>query len=205
MARASSWFVMALMAFGVAGYAIALILAQHVRNPFDVALFGRMPMVVLLHLAGGAFALTSGTLQINTTLRQRFLQFHRWLGRLYVLAVCTAALAGLRLAIDSSGGLAAHLGFGLLAILWLYTTAQAYMHIRAGRVDLHRAWMIRSYALTLAAVTLRIYLPISLMAGLPFENSYVAISWLCWVPNLMVAHWWVRSRERRQHALGALG
>src|SRR5260370_20371385 len=55
--------------------------------------------------------------------------------------------------------------------------------------------MIRSYALTLAAVTLRIYLPASQIAGIPFPDAYQTISWLCWVPNLVVAEWWIlRSR-----------
>ena len=55
--------------------------------------------------------------------------------------------------------------------------------------------MIRSYALTYAAVTLRIYLPLSLMAALPMQAAYPAIAWLCWVPNLLVAEWYVRSRK----------
>jgi Predicted membrane protein (DUF2306) len=47
--------------------------------------------------------------------------------------------------------------------------------------------MIRSYSLTFAAVTLRIYLPVALASGVPFEIAYPAIAWLCWVPNLFVA------------------
>jgi hypothetical protein len=69
-----------------------------------------------------------------------------------------------------------------------------------GNLDLHRRWMIRSYALTLAAVTLRIYLPASMLLGIPFPVAYPAIAWLCWVPNLLVAQWMIGSRP----ALGAL-
>src|SRR5690606_4566607 len=43
------------------------------------------------------------------------------------------------------------------------------------------------FALTLAAVTLRICLPASMLAGLPYEAAYRAIAWLCWVPNLVAA------------------
>jgi len=50
-------------------------------------------------------------------------------------------------------------------------------------------WMIRSYALTLGAVTLRIYIPLFLMQGVPFEQAYPAIAWLAWVPNLIIAEW----------------
>jgi hypothetical protein len=49
--------------------------------------------------------------------------------------------------------------------------------------------MIRNFALTFAAVTLRLYLPPVLIVGLPFAMSYAIIAWLCWVPNLLVAEW----------------
>jgi hypothetical protein len=53
--------------------------------------------------------------------------------------------------------------------------------------------MTRSFALTFAAVTLRIYIPLALAAGVGFADSYPAIAWLCWVPNLVVAQFLVRS------------
>ena len=89
----------------------------------------------------------------------------------------------------AQGGLPAHVGFGLLAVLWLLATGQAYRSIRAGDQGAHRRWMTRSYALTFAAVTLRIYLPVSLAVGVPFEPAYQTIVWLCWVPNLVIAEW----------------
>jgi hypothetical protein len=71
------------------------------------------------------------------------------------------------------------------------SAAVAWQRARAGDYVSHRAWMIRSYALCLAAVTLRLYLPLFGLAGLPFEVAYPAIAWLCWVPNLVVAEWLV--------------
>jgi hypothetical protein len=75
------------------------------------------------------------------------------------------------------------------------TSLAAYLHIRNRNIAAHRDWMIRSYALTLAAVTLRIYLPASQIAGIDFMLAYPAIAWLCWVPNLAVAEWLVRSKR----------
>jgi hypothetical protein len=69
--------------------------------------------------------------------------------------------------------------------------------IRQGRIADHRDWMLRSYALTLAAVTLRLYLPASQIAGISFLIAYPAIAWLCWVPNLLVAEWMTRTRHAR--------
>jgi Predicted membrane protein (DUF2306) len=47
--------------------------------------------------------------------------------------------------------------------------------------------MIRTYSLTLAAVTLRLRMPIFITSGVDYTEAYVAVAWLCWVPNLMVA------------------
>ena len=63
--------------------------------------------------------------------------------------------------------------------------------------------MIRSYALTLAAVTLRLYIPAALISGFSFEAAYPAISWLCWVPNLIVAEWIIRRHAARSTRLTA--
>jgi len=86
-----------------------------------------------------------------------------------------------------------HFGFGALAVLWFFTGLQAYRSIRRCDVETHRHWMIRNFALTLAAVTLRNYLPLFLFAfHWKFEPSYIAVSWFCWVPNLLVAEWLIR-------------
>jgi uncharacterized membrane protein (DUF2068 family) len=101
------------------------------------------------------------------------------------VGVLVGGLSGLYLAAGAFGGPAARLGFATLALAWLFTGWKAYSAIRAGDVASHRAWMLRNFALTFAAVTLRIYLPVSMLAGIPFEVAYPAIAWLCWVPNLM--------------------
>ncbi len=59
----------------------------------------------------------------------------------------------------------------------------------SGNITQHQRWMIRSYALTLGAVTLRIHLPLFLIQGVPFDQAYPAIAWLAWVPNLVIAEW----------------
>jgi len=187
--RKIGWVVMIVLAAIIAAYAIAVLILPAMRPPFLQQRFVTMPLAATLHLAGAAVALLAGALQHNARLRGRFLDLHRWTGRVYVLAVLLGGAAALRLALVSEGGLPAHVGFGFLAVLWLLTTGQAYRFIRAGDQDSHRRWMIRSYALTFAAVTLRIYLPLSQVAGIPFEPAYQTIAWLCWVPNLVLAEW----------------
>jgi uncharacterized membrane protein len=113
---------------------------------------------------------------------------HRTFGKGYVLAVMVSGTSGLYISIFASGGIVAALGFALLAVAWLYTTIRAYSSIRNRTISKHREWMTRSYALCFAAVTLRVYLPLStFLMGIDFIHAYRAIAWLCWIPNLLLA------------------
>ena len=130
---------------------------------------------------------------------------HRLSGRLYLGAgVGLGGLAAIYMSTFAYGGMVAKLGFATLAIAWLYTGLRAYRAIRSGDVAAHRRWIVRNFALTLAAVTLRILLPVSGMSGIPFALAYPAIAWLCWIPNLLLAEWAVVRKipaaggERRQ-------
>jgi hypothetical protein len=182
---------MATLAVLVAAYALMLVAVPSVQPAFLQDRSRTMPLAVFFHLSASAVALLVGPLQFIARLRARSLGWHRWLGRAYVVSVLLGGGAGFALAFRSMGGLPAHLGFGFLAVLWLSATGMAWARIRAGDQRGHRMWMIRSYALTLAAVALRIYLPLSQIVGIPFEPAYQAISWCCWVPNLVVAEWFV--------------
>ena len=187
--RKIAWGVMTVLALFIALYAVALLFVPAMRAPFLRERFILVPVAAVLHLAGAAVALAVGPFQLNARLRARFLSVHRWMGRSYVVGVLLGGLGGLTLATMAQTGLAARVGFGLLAVLWLTATGMAYRHIRARNESMHRRWMIRSYALTFAAVMLRIYLPLSQVYGIPFEPAYQTIAWLCWVPNLIVAEW----------------
>ena len=164
MIRKLAWSTMTLMALGVAAYAGTALIAASLRTPFVRDIFANLPIAISLHLAGGIVALVLGAFQVNSRLRSRFLSIHRWSGRVYVFAAVVGGVAGFTLALHSFGGLVTHFGFGLMAICWVVATLNAYRHIRRGDLIAHRAWMLRSYALTLAAVTLRIYLPLSQIA-----------------------------------------
>lgn len=191
MLRKAAWAGMVLMAGLISTYALVSAFVTGMRTPFVEALFADRTLRAYGHLAGGGVALTAGAIQFSTRLRWNRPGVHRLLGKVYLVLVAVGGFSALGLAPFSGGGIVAHFGFGMLAVLWLSSSAVAYVRVRAGDYESHREWMIRSYALCLAAVTLRIYLPLSAMAGTPFEDAYPAISWLCWVPNLVVAEWLV--------------
>ena len=154
--------------------------------------FAEVPLYAAFHVLGSGVALLIGGFQFLPRLRARRIELHRWLGRIYLIAVLIGGIGGIVLATRADGGLAGQFGFFLLAVVWLVSGWQAYSAIRRGDVQAHRIWMIRNFALTFAAVTLRVYLGLSqAVFGLPFEAFYPVVAWLCWVPNLIVAEWLV--------------
>lgn len=140
-----------------------------------------------IHIVPGGIALLIGWLQFSKKLRERYLKIHRTIGTLYVFSVVLSALAGLYIAIYATGGIVAKAGFTGLGIVWLMTTLQAYRVILKKEIRLHQTLMIYSYAACLAAVTLRIWLPLLTIALHGFIPAYRIVAWLCWVPNLLVA------------------
>lgn len=194
MVKKISWLVMVFLAIAVASYALAIVIVPGLRSEFVQNIYIETPFSATGHFIGGAVALATGGFQVNSRLRSKFINIHRWMGRLYVAGVFFGGISALILALHGSGGVAAQTGFGLLAICWILTTLLAFWHIRTGTIERHRKWMIRSYALTLAAVTLRFYLPAVQSAGVPFEAAYPTIAWFCWVPNILIADWFFLRR-----------
>lgn len=192
------------LAFGVAAYAVfayTLLPLGSLVHPDMKAVFLSHKTGIYAHIFASAVALLLGPFQFLPGLRRRFVRLHRWMGRVYLgIGVLIGGVAGLYMATLAFGGIVAKLGFSLLALLWLFTGLRAFLSIRRGGVVEHRAWMVRNFSLTLAAVTLRILLPTSQIAGIPFELAYPAIAWLCWVPNLLVAEGVFNGALRKQNA-----
>lgn len=194
------WILTAVACAGVAIYSARYLLhpprtpAQALGNPLGA------PWLVI-HVAGGVTAVLLGSLQFLPGLRGLG-GAHRWTGRLYALGCLTGGAAGLALAIGSSAGPIASAGFGSLAVLWIATTLLGGQAAMERRFEDHRRWMIRSWALTLAAVTLRVYLPLVLAMDWPVLPWYRAIAFLCWLPNLLVAEAYLRATPSPASAAG---
>ena len=151
---------------------------------------------LLIHIAGAATALLVSPLQLVRRWRARGDLLHRWAGRVYAAGCLVGGAGGLVSAFGSTAGPVAATGFATLGVIWLAATAQGWRLALLGRYAEHRAWMLRSFALTFAAVTLRLYIPLALALHLPFVEAYRAIAWLAWVPNLVVAELYLRRRPR---------
>lgn len=189
--RIAGFVALIVLSLGVAGYATfayGFLPVGSLVHPSMQSSFRTHPIGIYSHVFASVVALAFGPFQFLTALRNARVEVHRWMGRLYLgVGVLVGGVSGLYLAAHAFGGVASRLGFAGLAAAWLYCGLRACLAIRARNVVLHRRWMVRNFALTFAAVTLRLYLPASVASGIRFETAYPIIAWLCWVPNLIVA------------------
>lgn len=151
-----------------------------------------------VHAGFGATSLLVGPWQFLPRLRARWPQVHRWIGRIYVFAVVVGGVAGLLLASGTTAGPIARAGFGLLSIISVGLALNGLRLAMTGRYAEHREWMVRSFAVIFGAVLLRVYLPAAEVMGINFMTAYRAISWLAWVPNLVVAELYLRYASFRR-------
>lgn len=147
-----------------------------------------------LHVTASPIALICGSFQFFPKLRAQRPVLHRWTGRVYGVAIVIAGLSGIVIALNAAGGMSPAVGFTLLSILWITITANAIRLAMAGRIAEHRRWMLRSFALTFAAVTLRLYIPMFMLGGMDYTAASIYLAWICWVPNLVFMEWWLRRR-----------
>jgi hypothetical protein len=152
------------------------------------------PVALTLHAVPAALTLIAVPFQLHPGFRARHRRAHRWIGRAYVGLVFVAGPAALLIAPSALGGAISAGGFTALALAWMMTTALGLVAAIGGRFADHHVWMTRSAALAVSAVMLRLYLPLASLAGADFVMAYRVASWGCWVPNLIVAEWWLRAR-----------
>jgi uncharacterized membrane protein len=199
MLKGAFWLTLA-CSLAVAVYAVvgyAFLTPGQTVHPTMQAAYAQHPWRILIHVAASLVALALGPWQFIPALRRRK-ALHRGLGFIYFLAVFIGGISGLFTAFIAQGGMISQIGFVTLAELWIVTAILALMAIKRGDYRSHEAWAIRSFALTFAAVTIRLQLGVGFAAGQRFEDFYWMLSWTCWIPNLIVAEWLIRRRPSAQ-------
>lgn len=148
------------------------------------------------HVLVAGVILVIGFFQVSDGFRKRFLKIHRAFGYVYVMGILFfAAPGGMVMAFFINRGPMVLWSFVLQCSLWVYFTYEAYRFIRQRKIDAHKAMMYRSFALTLAAITLRLYIFfLSDQYNLSQPTGYATLAWLSWVPNLIVAEFVIRRK-----------
>ena len=118
------------------------------------------------------------------------MKWHRVLGFTYICTVLPSAIMGFVLALHSEFGFWAKAGFGSLAVTWFTTTYYGYQLVRRKKIFAHRRWMIRSYAVSIAVLSVRFLT--TPPEGWTRPEWFPFVTWLCWVPNLIAAEIYLR-------------
>ena len=155
------------------------------------------------HVVFGGLALLLSPIQLAGRVRARVPRVHRMAGRIVLGSIVIAGSAGLVLSTVNLAGAVGTAGFGTLAALWITFAVLGLRAIRRGDVTTHRRWMLRTFAMTYAAVTLRLWLVVLVpVMGGDFRAAYLIVPFLCWVPNLAVVE--LILRRQRSAAPGAV-
>jgi hypothetical protein len=148
------------------------------------------------HVYTSIFVLLSGFLAI---LRKNFgiKNFHRNIGKVYIfLILILAAPSGIYMGFFANGGFLSKISFIILGSLWWFTTYKAYQLARQKRFKEHKQWMWRSFALTLSALTLRIWKVIIVYLFHPNPmDVYQIIAWLGWIPNILLIEYLIAKKH----------
>ncbi|MDP9958700.1 DUF2306 domain-containing protein [Chryseobacterium lathyri] len=148
------------------------------------------------HVYTSIFVLFSGFLAI---LRKDFgiKNFHRNIGKVYIfLILILAAPSGIYMGFFANGGFLSKISFIILGTLWWFTTYKAYQSARQKRFKEHKQWMWRSFALTLSALTLRIWKVIIVYLFHPSPmDVYQIIAWLGWIPNILLIEYLITKKH----------
>ncbi|MDF7776101.1 DUF2306 domain-containing protein [Sphingomonas sp. AOB5] len=156
-----------------------------------------------VHFLLGAVLLLLGPVQLIAGVRNRWPRVHRWIGWSYTIAAFVTGAGGTFyiLARGTTGGWVMDLGFGLYGALMMLAAAQTLRHAIARRLDRHRGWAIRLFALAIGSWLYRMQYGFwFLMFGTwghasDFRGWFdMVMVFFFFVPNLLVAEAFIRSR-----------
>jgi len=174
----------------------------YLREPANSG-FLDYPTIVALHVVLGAVCMVFAPFQFVKRIRSRHLGYHRRMGRVLVAVglVVGATALFLGLVIPFSGW-AERVLIGLFGGLFLFALGKGFLHIRAGRVALHREWMVRAFAIALAIATQRlIFIPSLFVVGDPTDGQVVTFSVAAWsaalIAHTSLAEVWIRLTRKR--------
>ncbi|RNB87229.1 DUF2306 domain-containing protein [Brevibacillus fluminis] len=157
--------------------------------------------LLVIHIFTALIALLTGPFQFSERLRQTRMSLHRLLGKVYLATILISSVTGLAVAFHDAS-FTKQMAFVTLSALWLLTAWRGYQTIRKGDVAGHRVWMMRSYGITLVAVTARLVVPVCILfylaaKGLPGTDGIAQMIdailqvniWLGIILNMVILEW----------------
>jgi uncharacterized membrane protein len=136
---------------------------------------------VFIHILFGMTAFILGPFQFISRIRKNYVKTHRTIGKIYLCAIAVSAPASIYMSLTSQINFVYASGLFMLAIAWITTSLIAYISIRKGLTTIHREWMVRSYVVTFAFGTFRVFSELLEGWGVgPPELRFAVMAWSCW-------------------------
>lgn len=157
-------------------------------DPYDRR-YALHPVLAYAHILPGVVYLVGTPFQLSRSFRERHFMLHRRMGRVLVPAGITAGIFaiifGTRYPFDGLLQASATVVFGVYFITAL---SIAFLAIKRGDATRHRRWMIRGFAIGLAAGTIRVWMGLFQALGLlSFQDSFGVAFWLSFSLHALVA------------------
>ncbi|MEQ1764434.1 MAG: DUF2306 domain-containing protein [Pyrinomonadaceae bacterium] len=204
--------VLVLLTLGFFTFLMARITAEYIPYNTDVVFLrikqeyidiDHWRVAFFVHVYASIWALLAGFTQFSSRIQDYHPRIHRAFGYVYVTNVLlVTGPASFLMGLYANGGLSSKIAFVTLALGWIAFTAIALVKAKNGDFNAHRNFMIRSFALTLSALTLRAWKwAITNSVELPPMDVYRAVAWLGWVPNLIAAELIIRKLDLKGRGL----
>ena len=149
------------------------------------------------HILGGLTAVTTGIVQLWLGLTNRVTGLHRVLGKVYGAGILVGSLGGFYLALTiPPKDVVYATGLFMLCTAWVITTGMALFAIRRRNVIQHREWMLRSYTVTFAFVTFRLFaLVLDKLQVVSADDAGTIMSWACWAAPLILVEPLIQAKK----------
>lgn len=184
-----------LVLIAVMGVAVAV--NHFIAPPYNDG-FARHPMIVKAHVVLGAVYLLLGAFQFSPFIRRRWIGYHKAAGRFLAAAAIVVGASAIFIGVVIPfSGKAEQIIMTIFGGYFLIAIAAALAAIRAGRVEPHRRWMIRAYAVASAILTMRlIFIPLLIVLNASSQEQTAQLSiisfTLAFIIHVIAAEWWLR-------------
>ncbi|MDX2362087.1 MAG: DUF2306 domain-containing protein [Crocinitomicaceae bacterium] len=148
-----------------------------------------------IHVFTSPIIIVAGLLQFSRWIIRKYPRTHKHLGYWYIIVVLfISGPSAFVMSLYANGGYAAQVSFVALSIIWMLVTYIAYRKIKKRDFESHIKWNLRSYALTLSAITLRFYAYLFDVFNVDIgpRETYIILAYLGWIPNLLIVEILIR-------------
>ncbi|MFD2211908.1 DUF2306 domain-containing protein [Virgibacillus halophilus] len=204
------WWILFIVSMGVmVPFAYPYLIFDPAKSRIDITSNAIQYPALVIHIIFAFIAIVTGFLQFIDRIRIKNPTVHRNMGKAYVISIFFSGMLAFVLFFYAEHFTKA-MAFMVLAILWLLTTWKAYRAAVCKHFNDHRKWMIRSFSITLVAVSARLLVPLLLVGYALFNrftlpggrewmiNEILNINiWVGLVLNLIIVEWFILSKYSR--------